>query len=197
MRRLSSSLLCFFIGYATRVSAQSKRLIKLIPNEMTIQYAGNVGLNSVGLTWDYAKDDCLETTVLLGYVPAYSNYSSTICLSAREMYTPWRLHLTKNVDFSPVSTGMMVSFTFGEDFWVVEPDYFPDHYYGFSSSVRFFVLLGQQFDFNIKTHSGKIKKISFYYQANTYDLMIIDYCNSKYLKLWDIIGLGLGLKIQL
>ena len=199
MRRLNFSLcLIFLMGYSLMLAAQNKVIARLIPHEMTIQYAGNIGIVSVGPTWNYAKNDCLETTLLLGFVPAYHNYESTVCLSVREMYTPWRLNVgvSERISFCPVSLGIMASVTFGEDFWLVEPNYYPDNYYGLSTALRFFVLLSQQFDFKIENYSARIKQISFYYQANTYDLRIVDFFNSKYLKLYDIIGFALGLKIH-
>ncbi len=107
------------------------------------------------------------------------------------------LGLSKSgMGFEPLTVGVMVSSIFGKDYWLVEPNYYPDNYYGFSTSLRFYLIFGQQFDLIKINNSNKIKKVALYYQFNASELRIIDAFNSKYLKMYDILGLALGIKVH-
>ncbi len=145
MKRLSFSLIIILTTFSLKIQAQNKFISKLYPNEITVQYAGNIGLVSAGPTWNYAKNECLSTTLMLGYVPGYLGNKSTVCLSLSKIYTPWHITWKNKMGFEPLTVGVMVSSIFGKDYWLVEPNYYPDNYYGFSTSLRFYLIFGQQF----------------------------------------------------
>lgn len=191
MRRSCFRLLPFLmlISISINVSAQDNFFKKIRPHEITIQYAGNVGLMSFGPTWNYGNYNCLETTLLLGYIPGYGVYKDALCFSCRQVYTPWKIDIKNNINLKPVSIGVMASVISGKEYWIIEPSYYPDNYYGTMTRLRFHLLLGFQLDFDSR-------RKSVYFQSNTYDLAIINCFHSKYLKPKDIIGFAIGVKIK-
>src|SRR5574344_1380639 len=59
--------------YERTLEKRRQRWAKLIPNQFTFQYAGSIGLASVGFGWHYGKRDSWETDVLFGFVPKYNS----------------------------------------------------------------------------------------------------------------------------
>lgn len=58
--------------YEERVERYKSSWDKVIPRYIKLQYAGSMGLLSVGTGWNYYRDHW-ETDVLLGFIPAYAD----------------------------------------------------------------------------------------------------------------------------
>lgn len=200
MKQLNFRLVIVIVLLALTVNLNAQERTKrgFIPDEIAVQYAGNIGIVSVGAGWNYAKKDCLGTTFAIGYVPDYHSYHGSACFSLKEEYTPWRVKMGEVAAFRPLTVGIMVTLITGNNFWILEPHHYPSNYYGVMSKIRFHLLLSQQFDFFIKNKKNDSKRrLSFFYQVNSYDLNIIDSFNSEYVKFKDILDLAIGIKIQI
>ena len=60
-------------GDMRKNDAFRKVLRTLIPTQGVIQNAGNMGLVSCGVGWDYGRRSQWETHLLLGYVPKHKS----------------------------------------------------------------------------------------------------------------------------
>jgi hypothetical protein len=185
--------------YEKRIYNYHKQWHNLIPTHTAIQYAGSIGAVSVGLGWDYGKQDRWETTVMLGYLPKYHSDKNKITFTLKQNYTPWSLPLKhEQLTVEPLTCGLFFNTIFSEEFWVEEPDRYPKGYYGFSTRIRTHLFVGQRLTHHFKGKNKRHKSVTLYYELNTCDLYVASlFTNPDYLNLTDILHLGAGIKIQL
>ena len=76
-----------------------------------------------------------------------------------------------------------------------EPVRYPHKYYGFSSGMRAGISVGQRLRLHIPEAKRRIfREVIIYYDFNTCDLDIASFSTNRYVSLWDIINISLGLK---
>lgn len=169
---------------------------RLIPCYEKIQYAGSMGVISLGIGWDYGRKKQWETDLFLGYLPRFDGKSGHATITLKENYIPWKIGIGESHwRVEPLTVSLYMNKIFGDEFWSREPDKYPDGYYGLATNLRFNLAFGQRIDFKIKP-VGLSNRISLFYEFATNDLYIIScFCN-KYLKITDIFNLSLGLKFQ-
>lgn len=185
--------------YDRRVHRYRKHWEALIPTHTKIQFAGNMGLLSLGTGWDYGKRNQWETDIFLGVLPKYQSDCTKLTFTLKQNYIPWSLQI-KESRFSaePLTCGMYFNNVFGDEFWVNEPERYPKGYYGFSSKVRIHAFLGQRITYDIDPRRRfTAKSITFFYELSTCDLYIVSAFTNKYLKPRDYLSLSFGLKLQL
>ena len=170
---------------------------RIIPTHSKIQYAGNMGLLSFGIGWDYGKRNQWETDVLLGFIPKYSSKKAKVTMTLKQNYMPWSINIGKGFSTEPLACGLYVNTVFGNQFWVNEPERYPKGYYGFSSKVRFHVFMGQRLTYDIDPQRRFMaKSVTFFYEISTCDLYVISAVNNSYLRPRDYLSLSFGLKFQ-
>lgn len=185
--------------YDRRVDKYRKNWAALIPTQVVVQNAGNMGFMSVGIGWDYGRHSQWETNLLLGYLPKYKSYRGKITMTLKQNYIPWSVYIKDGWSIEPLSCGLYLNTVFGHEFWGRQPGRYPDKYYeALSTKVRANVFLGQRVT-KIIPHNKrkKIKSITAFYEVSTCDLYIRSMIIDDYLSLWDILGLSIGIKVQL
>lgn len=181
-------------AYEYRIERREKRWMRLMPNLYTLQFAGGIGMVSLGQGWDYGSSDQWETHLLLGYLPKRYGWHHYWTLTLKEIYVPWRFRLGGNWRVKPFFVSLSVNSILHGDFWVSEPDRYPNGYYGFSSKIRFHLGIGQRFSFYIPEHDRYLgRKLSVYYEISTCDLYVRQKVLSGSIPLRDIITLGVGI----
>lgn len=184
--------------YDKRIHKYRKGWSSLIPTHTTLQYAGSIGFISAGFGWDYGKHSQWETTVLLGYLPKYNSDSDKITFTIKQNFTPWNITLNPQMSIDPLTCGLFFNSIFNEDFWVNEPNRYPDGYYGFSTRIRSHIFIGQRFTYEINSKKRFFaKSITAYYELSTADLYIISAFTNRYLKPTDTMSLAFGIKMQI
>ncbi len=174
-----------------------KTSFSLVPSSYLAQYAGSVGLVSLGAGWDYGKKDQWSTDFLVGYVPKYDTDRKKITFTLRQTYTPWKVKVDPQITYHPLRTGVYLNTTLGKQFWFSAPEKYPSDYYGFSTKVRINIFVGQDFTYQFLSKSSYFDAVKFYYDLHTSDLYLISRVQNKYLKFDDYLGLALGLKFQI
>lgn len=169
---------------------------KLIPSHHKLQFAGSMGVLSLGVGWDYGKKNQWETDLFVGYLPKFEGKKGHVTLTLKENYIPWRMELgKKRLVLEPFTVSLYINKILGEEFWSKEPDRYPDRYYGIATNLRFNLAFGQRINFKIKPIALS-NQIGLFYEVNTNDLYVISYFTNKYLTLTDIFSLSLGIKFQ-
>ena len=182
-------------AYNERLVRRVERWNKLIPNIFTLQFAGGIGMFSAGVGWDYGRSDQWETHVLVGFTPKRYNYQTYWTLTLREMYNPWKIRFGNGCSIKPLSVNLAVNSILHGDFWMSEPDRYPNGYYGFSSRMRFHLGIGQRFTFAIPERKRWMSSsLSVYYEISTCDLYVRQKFLNKKIPLKDIITLAVGLQ---
>ena len=171
----------------------------LQPSQFIMQNAGNMGLLSFGLGWNYGKRNQWETHLLFGWIPKYKGHSVRMTMTLKETYIPWNKRLGEEWRLEPLTVGLYANTVFGKAFWRSQPSRYPDKYYQFlSTRVRLNVFLGQRITVIIPNNKRKfVKSMTAFYELSTCDLYIRCMFQDSSVKLKDIVGLSLGLKMQI
>ena len=170
---------------------------RIIPTMGIVQFAGNMGLVSVGAGWDHGSRGQWETSLLAGLIPKEEGRKRYITVTVKETYIPWSIQINDRYSFEPLTCGLYLNSIISRDFWVREPDYYPNSYYGFSTKIRANVFIGESLTFYTAPRSAcLLRYASLFYEFGTADMYIISKATNKYLKFWDIFGLSFGLKVK-
>ena len=70
--------------YDKRVHRYRKHWAALIPTQFIIQNAGNMGVVSAGLGWDYGNRRQWETDLLFGYIPAHQSTRGKLTMTLKQ-----------------------------------------------------------------------------------------------------------------
>ena len=181
-----------------RQDVRYRGLNRIIPTYNILQFAGNMGLVSLGFGWDYGCRGQWETAVLLGYVPRNDGEKSYATFTLKETFVPWSISLGERVAFEPLSAGLYLNSILSRDFWVREPDKYPYGYYGFSTKIRLNLFVGEGITFYTPSHKeSAVRSVTLFYELGATDLYVISSATNKYLGFWDLFGLSFGIKVKL
>ncbi len=169
----------------------------LKPDHVKLQYAGGMGLFSIGVGWEYGKRKQWETDIILGYIPHYSSDCNKTTVTLKQNFIPWRTSLGKNLQLEPLECGLYMNTIFNEDFWNKEPDHYPKGYYGFSSRVRFHLFIGQRLKWTLPGKLGSTgKSITAFYEISSCDLYVVS-AFVNHLNPEDYLRLSVGVKFNI
>ena len=79
--------------YERRMKRYSSVWQSLQPSQFIMQNAGNMGLLSFGLGWNYGKRNQWETHLLFGWIPKYKGHSVRMTMTLKETFSPWNKRL--------------------------------------------------------------------------------------------------------
>lgn len=170
---------------------------RTLPTHVKTQYAGGMGLLSVGCGWDYGRKCRWETDVMAGFLPRAYSDAFHMTFTLRQNYIPWSIRCSERWAIEPLSCGIYFNLISGEDFWVREPDRYPgDKYYDFTSRLRTYCYVGQRVTYYLKCNS-LLRSITLYYELSVNDLDIIAKFGNRSLSFSDIFYFSFGVKFQL
>lgn len=199
LKRLRTSflpfLLLFLIQTAMAQEYGSHRNSSWLPQDAVVQYAGSIGLVSAGIGYGFGKGK-FDADILLGYLPKKIGGDEIWTSALKVNWLPFQL--TPNNDFSliPLTTGIMVSHTFGKQYFRLLPDRYPKKYYTFSTAIHLYYQLGSRIQFQL--WEDRLPEMAFYYELNSSLESTISYIqNPRALSPADIFHLSLGLRIKL
>ena len=184
----------------TIIKKEHEKRSKFIPDHVKLQYAGSMGLVSVGVGWSYGKKEQWETDFIVGYVPKYTTSRAKACTTLKQNYIPWKTKTrNKNFYIEPLTCGVYVNTIWDDDFWGREPKKYPSTYYSFSTKVRLNIYAGQRVTYKINpSRRLPAKSISAFYEISSSELYIISAAgNGRHLNLTDYLHLSFGVKMQL
>ena len=185
--------------YDHRVHRYRSRWQSLIPTQTVMQFAGNMGLLSFGVGWEYGRRKQWETHLLFGFLPKYGSSRPKTTMTLKENFIPWSIYLKRGWSVEPLTVGLYFNTVFGDEFWKSQPARYPDSYYPFlSTKIRLNVFAGQHVELTLPHNRRKfVKSITAFYELSTCDLWIRALVQDSHVRLTDIFGLSLGLKFQI
>ena len=169
---------------------------RIIPTMYIAQFAGNMGLVSIGLGWDHGARGQWETALLAGFIPKEEGHKKYATVTVKETFTPWSIRVNDSFAFEPLTCGLYFNSIISRNFWVKEPDHYPNSYYGFSTKIRANVFIGECFTFYTSKKNTLLRYASLFYEFGTADMYVISKATNKYLKFWDIFGVSFGVKVK-
>ena len=184
--------------YEQRLSRLQAHWQRLIPSYGKVQYAGNMGLISVGGGWAYGKNRQWETDLLIGFLPKYKSDAAKATLTLKQNFMPWRWHTGEHIFIEPLACGLYLNTVLHNDFWVRQPDRYPKGYYWFSTRIRTNIYIGQRITFKIPPHKRFFTKaITAFYEISTCDYYILSHVGNSGYPLHELISLSFGVKLQI
>lgn len=182
--------------YDNRTNKYMKFWRAIVPRRIVAQYAGGIGLFSVGLGWVYGPRQMFDTDFMLGYVPAYDTNRGKLTITLRESCSPFSFKVWRGISCRPLSFSIYINAITGHEFWTSEPTRYPHKYYGFSTGLRLGASLGQRLVINVPSKMRRsFREIVLYYDFNACDLGIASAATNKRLSLWDVVNVSAGVKL--
>lgn len=185
--------------YERRMEKRIRRWQRLIPSHYKMQYAGSIGVVSLGPGWTYGRSNQWETDLMFGFLPRFESEEAKVLFTLRQSYIPWNIRLGKS-DFAlkPFSCGLFFSSVLNHNFWVSEPDRYPGGYYGFSTRVRANFFMGQRLTYYRPDEKRAFAQgVSLYYEISACDTDLLTCFGDRCIKFKNIISLALGLKVHM
>lgn len=102
-----------------------ERWERLKPTHMKWQYAGGMGLNSVGVGWDYGCRCQWETDFLVGFLPAKYAEKFRLTFTVKQNYIPWSICFKEHWMAEPFYCGLYITTIAGDEFWKRNRDAIP------------------------------------------------------------------------
>ena len=172
---------------------------RLIPDHYKWQFAGSIGVVSLGTGWTYGKKQQWETDLFLGFLPKFESDRHKVVFTVKQSYVPWRLRVKESPwVVQPLSCSFFLSSVLNEKFWTREPDRYPKGYYGFSTRIRANLSLGQRIMFDIPDVSDwLVQEVSLYYELGACDTDLCTFFGDRTIKFKDILSLAIGLKVHI
>ena len=161
------------------------------PDYAKMQFAGNLGLLSVGVGYQLFNK-VLYTELLYGYVPVSISKANEIHLISIKNTFPLYRKKIGNYTVSPIA-GFTGSLETGNNSFLVLPDKYPKGYY-VPSAIHFTLFIGVLVhkDFGI---SKRIKGIDFYYELGTVETYLWSAITSKEIGLNAIFSTAIGINL--
>lgn len=186
-------------SYDRRTHYYRKYWAALIPTQLVTQYAGNMGLMSLGIGWDYGRHRQWETHLMFGFIPRYHSPRTKITMTVKENFIPWANYLRHGFLLEPFECGLYFTTVFGHEFWGSQPQRYPDRYYAYLSTCgRINAFIGQRITWIVPRNKRKhVKSITGFLEVSICDLYVRSKIQDRHVSWRDILCLSLGLKMQI
>jgi len=158
-----------FLYVPAQAEDYNNLLQKLAPSTMQVQYAGNLGLASLGIGKTFAKGK-IVSYIIYGYLPKQINGVEVQTLALK---TTRQL---KKIDWHgnfTTYTGLDLICGFTHNSYIYFPKYFPKSYYDFPIALHAAPLIGESFSW--RTKEGKKIHYGAFLEISTLDYYLIDY----------------------
>ena len=169
-------------------SLRSVVLNRITPQSLIIQYAGNIGMFSIGARYE-SPNQKWQGSLHYGHVPASFADKAIHSTTIKVNYIPIRKVITNDVNVDWLKIGLWSNYAYGKQYFRKLPAYYDSGYYYFPTAVN----IGLTFGSEIKRN-----KWGFYYEVGTTEKTVINFVKSPhasdFLQLWNI---GLGISYQL
>lgn len=164
-----------------------------LPDQAKLQLAGNIGFVSPGVGWSWAGRR-LEADVIFGWVPEAIGGVPVFSLTGKLTWLPWRVAVGRDWRLAPVSLALQLTYTFGEDYFVLLPDYYPKGYYNVPTALRSGVGLGSA----IGRPLWGLPHVGLYYELVAIDAPLVFWLSNRdAVSVTDVFSLALGVRVEL
>ncbi|TJZ59811.1 hypothetical protein FAZ15_13000 [Sphingobacterium olei] len=185
-------LLSFFL--ADVVSAQdtlqkSDLAYKIMPSNIKLQFAGNIGMFSTGIGYE-SPNKRWKGDLLYGFVPRrYSGTEPIHSLTVKGKYSTLHREYKEDIHVEWLQMGLWVNYALNEDFFFKLPSYYEPNYYLIRPGLNIGGFLGSEV---------RYKNWGLYYEVGTTDKYLIHFFkNFPSVQFNHIVSSGLGLVFHL
>lgn len=164
-----------------------------VPDHAAAQLAGNAGFMAAGVGYTLARERVLAD-VLFGWVPESVGGLDIFSLTAKLGWAPWRLE-RGDWALRPVVAGAQLTYTFGDQYFVRQPEGFPHHYYPRPTALHLGLTLGGALATPLRLLD---RRVAVFAEAVALDhLLRLWYLNPQTMGPADVFSLALGARVAL
>ena len=176
---------------ATSVKTKDKAKEKAwyIPDYAKMQFAGNLGLLSVGAGYEVIRN-VLYSELLYGFVPKSISNAENIHLISIKNTFPIFTKEIGDFTFSPIA-GFSASLETGNNSFLIVPDKYPKGYY-LPSAIHFTLFAGAQVHKEFKNQKI-FKGADFYIEVGTVETYLFFALTSKEVTFNDVFSSAIGI----
>ncbi|MFA8299258.1 MAG: hypothetical protein ACEPOV_03775 [Hyphomicrobiales bacterium] len=188
------------LAFVQKTSAQSedskenKFLKAFIPDYVRIQFAGQVGMISVGPGWNFL-DKKIKTEVFYGYLPVRYSTAEVNTLGIKTSYLP--ISLKREGFFNKISPYVLASINMtisdGSKTFIKNPNNFPKGYYS-PTSIRISPGIGINMTHDLK-EGYYIKDLDLYFETVTNNVYLDYLFTNRTVKVNDVFSLAIGVRV--
>jgi hypothetical protein len=162
---------------------------KIMPNNIKLQYAGNIGMFSTGVGYE-SSNKRWKGDLLYGFVPRkYSGTEPIHSLTVKGKYSSIHREYDKGIQVEWLHMGLWVNYALNEDFFFTLPNYYEPNYYLIRPGLNIGGFLGSEV---------RYKNLGLYYEVGTTDKYLIHFIkNFRSVQFNHIVSAGVGLIFHL
>ena len=179
---------CIFIIPLLTFGQPVKKNSWVVPHHAKLQFAGTIGFLSGGFGYESANTK-LQYDFFYGHVPEKFGGVAIHSVTGKLTWIIISEQLKKELRIDPLTTGFLVNYTFGKQYFLFKTPNYPSFYYGFPTAAHFGILIGS---------SIKKNKLGLYYELGTHVKDLASYVtNTRTLDFVDILNIAIGARIEL
>lgn len=193
---ISFFLLCVNPGSngQTGQRTDSIKYKRFLPDYVKMQFAGGIGFLSPGVGYSFFKQR-FEVSCFYGYVPELVSADDLHSVSLQLTAKLFRFNAGKNIEVVPLNIGWFIHHTFGHEYWIKLPSYYPDEYYWWSPGRNSGVFVGGEVKTRFLGNKTPASGTAFYVRVGSRGLYIASKFGNASIPLSDIIEFGFGIAV--
>lgn len=161
------------------------------PDLFKIQYAGNIGFISLGLGYEWWRQNA-QIDFMYGYVPETKGKTTIHTFTIKNTFKLYQFDVFDKYNLSP-TVGFSVSMEPGENSYIQLPEKYPDGYY-LPNSFYACINLGLKSNFKLKDERF-FSSIDMYFEVNTHANYLFYNILAKENRSSNIYSLALGINV--
>jgi hypothetical protein len=191
-------LILFIQVFVYSQVADNNNRSKWIPDYAITQYAGSIGAVSFGAGYSVGKNNRTHFELLYGYTPKYDSderMSSITIKGFKTVFGETIVSPKNKLSWIPLKTGVGLSYMADNRFFSFRTELpYEFGYYGHRTGVRSLVYFQSEL---VRSFEAKaIRSIRYYLEANVQGLYIMLKYADKNFTVFDMIKLGMGVRVQ-
>jgi hypothetical protein len=179
----------------TKLIAQAQAFDPLTPDFAVVQYAGSIGMMSVGTGYDIFRERS-RFSIHYGSVPE-SRGGLLHIVTGKLLFIPWHVPVSNRLSLNPLDAGLMITYHFGDTFKAHWPGSLePKGYYWWPAAWRAHLAFETSATYHYP-EKNRLQSLTPYLEFNTNDLYLVSFIqNTQSLRISDIFKLGAGVRLR-
>lgn len=182
-----------FLASVFYAEAQKGIMTKIAPEHVKVQFAGNIGVLSVGTGYSFLSDK-IQSDIFYGYAPARITGYDIHTLSLKNSFRLTQFSLSYHWAMT-LSGGFGINYAITNNTFLFLPKQYPDEYYA-PNAIHFAPFVSSNFIY--KNDKNKmLDNFDVYFELGTLDQYIWYYFKERAFSFADIWNLAIGVRIPL
>lgn len=170
------------VGGATRPA--------IIPDHLTVQFAGEIGFLSAGFGYRFAQGK-IRLDLLYGWVPASIGGDDLYALTGKVTLAPWQLSLGDRWRLEPIHAAVQGTRSFGSQYFTLQPSRYPRGYYDLPTAWYSGVAVGT----GVARRDARGDELGLYVELVALPMALRDWWrNRSALDLPDVVSVAVGMQ---